>query len=189
MCTCMNGWIYIIVQRPISYVEHLQRENDQLRAQIEKNHDLGKYVRDKGRAVHPIARNRGKDLVIPGDVDTLVDDESSLNSSSSLSLSLAKNARESTQAKSHKKPSHHPAFSDAISCASRRVRREACKRQNQPDQAPWNASVLPTCTMPPMSFLHSAFGTGPTFYMLPPALIRRPDDMLSSPLGQHILDY
>ena len=96
MCTCMNGWIYIIVQRPISYVEHLQRENVQLRAQIEKNHDLGKYVLDNGRAVPPIARNRGKDLVFPGDVDTLVDDESSLNSSSSLSLSLAKNAREST---------------------------------------------------------------------------------------------
>ena len=40
-----------------------------------------------------------------------------------------------------------------------------------------------------MSFVHNAFGTGPTFYMLPTALIRGPDDMLSSPLGQHILDY
>ena len=40
-----------------------------------------------------------------------------------------------------------------------------------------------------MSFVHLAFGTGPTFYMPPTALIHRPDDMLSSPLGQHILDY
>ena len=43
--------------------------------------------------------------------------------------------------------------------------------------------------MPPKPFIHPAFGTGPTFYMPPAALIRRPDDMLSSPLGQHILDY
>ena len=42
--------------------------------------------------------------------------------------------------------------------------------------------------MPPMSFVHPAFGTGPTFYMPPVTLIRRPDDMLSSPLGQHILN-
>ena len=40
-----------------------------------------------------------------------------------------------------------------------------------------------------MPVVHPAFGTGPTFYMSLAALIRRPDDMLSSPLGQHILDY
>ena len=33
------------------------------------------------------------------------------------------------------------------------------------------------------------FGASQTFYMPPTTLIRRPDDMLSSPLGQHILDY
>ena len=43
--------------------------------------------------------------------------------------------------------------------------------------------------MPPISLVHHAFGTGPTFYMPLEALIRRPDDMLSSPLRQHILDY
>ena len=49
--------------------------------------------------------------------------------------------------------------------------------------------VLPVGMMPQMSFIHPSFGTGLTFYMLPAILIRRPDDMLSSPLGQHILDY
>ena len=49
--------------------------------------------------------------------------------------------------------------------------------------------VFPKGLIPPMTFVHPAFGTGPTFYMPPTALIRRPDDMLSSPLGQHILDY
>ena len=49
--------------------------------------------------------------------------------------------------------------------------------------------VLAASTMPPMQLVYSAFGTGPAFYMPPAALIHRPDGMLSSPLGQHILDY
>ena len=49
--------------------------------------------------------------------------------------------------------------------------------------------VLPAGMMPQISFVHHAFGPGPAFYIPPAALIRRPDDMLSSPLGQHILDY
>ena len=52
-----------------------------------------------------------------------------------------------------------------------------------------NESVLPIGTIPPMSFVHPTFSTGPTFCMPPAALIRRPNDMLSSPLGQHILGY
>ena len=37
--------------------------------------------------------------------------------------------------------------------------------------------------------MHPAFGVGPTFYTQPATLIQGPDDMLSSPLGQHILNY
>ena len=105
------------------HVERLQHENDQLRAQIEKSRDLGKDVQDNGRAMHPIARNRGKEPVIPDNVDTPANDELSSGSSPSLSLSPAKNARESIKAKWHKKPSHYLAFNDAISDASRRARR------------------------------------------------------------------
>ena len=70
-----------------------------MRAQIEKMCDLGKYVRDSGRAMHPIAHNRGKGPIIPYDVDTPVDDKLSSSSSLSMSLSPAKNARESIKAK------------------------------------------------------------------------------------------
>ena len=139
--------------------------------------------------MHLIARNRGKELVISDNVNTLVDDALSSSSSPSLSLSPTKNARESTKAKSCKKPSHYLAFSDAISGASCRARREAGRKPNKPDQATGNVLVLPVGQMPPIPFVHPPFGTGPTFYMLPVALIRRPDDMLSPPLGQHILDY
>ena len=49
--------------------------------------------------------------------------------------------------------------------------------------------VLPAGMMPSMPLVHPTFGIGPTFYMPLVAMIHRPDDMLSSPLGQHILDY
>ena len=147
------------------HAKHLQRDNDQLRAHIKKSRNLGKNVQNSGRTVHPIARNREKEPIIRDDIDTPTDDKLSLGSSSSLSLSLAKNAREGTKVKSCKKPSHHPAFNDAISGASRRVRREAYRRQNQPNQAPRNVSVFPASTMPPIPLLHPTFDTGPTFYM------------------------
>ena len=61
--------------------KRLQHENDQLWAQIRKSHNLKKYVRDSGRAVHPIARNKGKEPIFPNDVDTPADDELSSSSS------------------------------------------------------------------------------------------------------------
>ena len=148
--------------------------------------------------MHPIACNKRKEPIIPDDVNTPEDDELSSGNSPSLSLSPSKNARKSAKAKSRKRPLHHLAFSNAISDASRRVRRDATMRQNQLVQALGNASILPegtmppilsTGAMPPMPFVHPTFGIGPTFYMPSTALIRRLDDMLSSPLGQHILDY
>ena len=112
------------------HAERLQQENDQLWAQIEKSCDLGKEVRDSGRAAHPITRNKGKEPIILDDVDTSADNELSSGNSPSLSLSSTKNVRESAKTKSRKRPSHHPAFSDAVSGASRRERRETSRRQN-----------------------------------------------------------
>ena len=40
--------------------EHLQRENEQLRSQVEKSLELGKDVRDGDRVEHPIVPNKGK---------------------------------------------------------------------------------------------------------------------------------
>ena len=97
-----------------------------------------------------------------------------------------RNSRGSTRAKSLRKHSHHPALSDAISGASRRAREQLNRRQNQLLQAPQNASMLPDGMMPPM---HPAFGVEPTFYAQLTTLIRGPDDMLSLPLEQHILNY
>ena len=183
---------------PQGHAERLQWEDDQLQAQIEKSRDLRKDVRDSDRNALPPAHNKGKKPIVLDDVDIPAYDELSSGSFPSLSLSPVKDTQGSTKAKSRKRPSHHHAFSDAISGASRRARREAGRRQNQPVQAPRNYSilpedtmppVLPAGTMPPMLLAHLAFSTWPPFYMLLAALIRRLDDMLSSPLGQHILDY
>ena len=138
---------------------------------------------------YTIAHNKGKGPVAPGDVDTLADDELSSGSSPSLNLSPTKNNWESIRTRSHKRPSPYLAFSDSVSGASRRVRRKARRRQYRLGQALGNSPMLPFGTLPLVPLAHPSFGTTPTFYIQLTTLIRRPDDMLSSPLGQHILDY
>ena len=49
--------------------------------------------------------------------------------------------------------------------------------------------MLPSSMLPLAPHAHPAYGTTPTFYVPPATLIPRLDDMLSSSLGQHILDY
>ena len=130
-----------------------------------------------------------KEPIAHNDVDTPEDNELSLASSPSLSLSPTKNSGESTKIRSRKRPPPHPAFSDAVSEASHRARREASRRQNRPNQALGNPPVLPSSTLPPMHPMHLTFDATLTFYIPLTTLIRRPDDMLSLPLGQYILDY
>ena len=50
-------------------VESLQCENDQLLAQVEKSCELGRDEQDGNRAEHPFARHKGKEPIIPDDVD------------------------------------------------------------------------------------------------------------------------
>ena len=84
-------------------------------------------MKDSGRALHPVPRNRGKEPIIPDEADAPADDELSSGSSPPLGLSLAKN----TRVKLRKRTSHCPAFNDVVSGASRRARREVGRGQNQ----------------------------------------------------------
>ena len=136
-----------------------------------------------------IAGNKEKGPIVLDDVDTLADNKLSSGSSPSLNLSPVKNTRESIRTKLHKRPLPHLAFSDVVGGASCRARREVGRRQYRLGQASRNPLVLPSGTLPPVPPTHPAFGTSPTFYVLPAALIWRSNDMFSSPLGQHILDY
>ena len=101
--------------RELQYrVEHLQRENDRLRAQVEKRHDLSESdVQDSSQARNTTARNKGKEPIVPDNVDTPKDDE--LSSSSSPDLSLVKSSR----AMSLQRFSHRPAFNNVDSSTFR----------------------------------------------------------------------
>ena len=74
-------------------VEHLQRENDRLQAQVEKRRDLDERdVQDSGQAKHPAVHDKGKKPIVLDDVDILENDD--LSSGSSPNPSLAKNNKD-----------------------------------------------------------------------------------------------
>ena len=68
------------------HAKHLQHKNDRLQTQVEKRRGLGERdLQDNGQARHPIARDKGKEPIIPDDVDTPADDELSSGGSPNLS--------------------------------------------------------------------------------------------------------
>ena len=76
--------------------KHLQHKNDRLRAQVEKRHDLGKRdAQHSSEARYSTTCNKGKEPIVPNNVDTPADDE--LSSGSLPHLSPTK----SNRAKSH----------------------------------------------------------------------------------------
>ena len=88
--------------------EHLQCENDRLRAQVGKRGDLdGTDVQDSYQVRHLTARDKGKEHIAPNNVDTPVDNE--LSSGSSPNLSPTK----SSIARVCQRHSHRPTFSNA----------------------------------------------------------------------------
>ena len=113
-------------------------------AQIEKICDLGKNVRDSSRATFPTSCNKGKEPVVPNDVDTLTDDELSLGSSPSLTLSLTKNAR--VRCLHITLPSTMPLVARPIGEGGRQA---GGRTSHEPVHAPRNALVLPEGAMPP----------------------------------------
>ena len=70
----------------------------------------GRDVQDNDKAVHPIPRNKGKELIVLDEVDAPVDDELSSGSSPSPNLSSAKNTRESARTRSCKDKITQEAF-------------------------------------------------------------------------------
>ena len=106
-------------------VEHLQWEKDHLRAQVKKRRDLGeKDTQDSSQAKHPTARNKGKESIVPDNIDTSADDKLSLGSSPD--LSPTKNSR----ARLHQRRLHHPAFNNVNSGTFRHAIREIGQGQN-----------------------------------------------------------
>ena len=108
-----------------------------------------------------------------------------LSLGSSPNLSLAKNSR----ARLSQRPSHRPTFSNANGGTFHQARREIGRGQNQPNGVPGNTPALHASVIPPMPPMYPVYRTEIALYILPAIAIRSPNDMLSSPLSQHILDY
>ena len=75
-----------------SSVDHLQQENEHLRAHLEE--DRGDNARGSSHPAPPVKQNKCKEPILLGDSDAATDDELSFGSSPLLDLSPPKNNME-----------------------------------------------------------------------------------------------
>ena len=99
-------------------------------------------------------------------------------------LSPPKNNMEAESRKRPPRPS-----SRSVNSMHRQVQREISREQRQSEQAPENVPTWHRGIAPPLLFMYPTFRAAPAPHMLTSTTVRGPEDMLSSPLGQHILSY
>ena len=160
--------------------DHLQQENDRLWAHLEE--ERGENARGSSHPTPPLRQNRGKEPILPGDSDAVVDDELSSCSSPLLDPSPPKN---SVEAESRKRPPRRSSHS--VNGMHRRARREIGRERQQSEQAPKNLPTWHRGIAPPLPFMYPTFDVALALHMLTSTTFRGPEDMLSSPLGQHTL--
>ena len=160
----------------------LQEENKRLRTQLEA--DRVEQLREPPCLFPPSRPGKGKELAAPGDINLPADDELSSGNSPLPRRSPSPNAAE---VQSRKRSPRRSSWS--ISVARRRVRTEPSRDQRQPtpthQYVPDRAGHFPS----PVPSIYQPFGIAPAPQMIFSSAVRRPQDMLSTPLGQHILDY
>ena len=71
----------------------------------------------------------------------------------------------------------------------RRIRREISRERRQSEQAPENVPTWHRGAASSLLFMYPTFGVAPAPHMLTSTTVRGLENMLSSPLGQHILSY
>ena len=164
------------------HANHLLQENERLRARLETNGVENPQVATQ---TVPLTRaNKGKGPTLPDHSDHPADDEHSLDSSP---LPCRPPPQNNGEAESRKRPPRQS--SRVVSVAHHRTRREASRDRPRSELAPEYISAQFGGMAPQFPLEQYPFGASPalraTFY--PP--IRGSYDILSSPLGQHILDY
>ena len=163
-----------------SRADHLQQENDYQRDRLE-----GERIENARGSSHPaplVKQNKGKKPIRPEDSDAAADDELSSGSSPFLDLTPPKN---NVKAESRKRTLR--CSSRSVSGMPRRVWREFSRERWQLERAHENMLTRLGGAAPP--FGYPTFGAVPVPYMTARTTIRGVEDMLSSPLGQHILSY
>ena len=186
------SWHHEIKARQEEQTRHmveLHGQENRLRDEIERlRTQLEAGLADQSREPpHPFPHSRlgkGKEVAASDDVDLPVDDELSSENSPLPRRSPSPNA---TEAHSRKRPPRRP--SRSISVARHRVRREPSRDQRPqtlaPQYVPDRAGGLP----PPVPSMYPPYRATPVPQMIAPSAVRGPQDMLSTPPGQHILDY
>ena len=134
--------------------------------------------------VPPTRTNKGKEHALPDHIDPLVDHELSSNSSS---LPCHSPPQSNVEAKSKKRPPRHSNW--AINGTHHQMRREASKDRPHSELAPEHMPTRFGGVAPHFLPMQYSFGATPTLHTASYPPSRGPYDMLSSPLGQHILDY
>ena len=165
-----------------SRADHLQQENDYQRDRLE-----GERIENARGSSHPtplVKQNKGKKPIRSEDSDAAADDELSSGSSPFLDLTPPKN---NVKAESRKMTMR--CSSRSVSGMPRRVRREFSRERRQSERALENMLAWLGGAAPSLPFWYPTFGAAPVPYMPAPTTIRGVEDMLSSPLGQHILSY
>ena len=164
------------------HANRLQQENERLRACLETN-----GVENPQGAAQPVPLTRadkGKGLALPDHSDQPANDDFSSESSP---LPYRSPPQNNEEAESKKRPPHQS--SRAMSGARRRVlkgaNRDRPRSESAPEHIPTRFGGMAPRFLPEQHPFREPPTLHATFY--PP--VRGPYDMLSSPLGQHILDY
>ena len=165
-----------------SCADHLQQENDRLQARLEE--DRGKNARGSNHPSPSVKYNEGKEPILSGDSDAAANDEFSSSSSPLPNLPPPNNNME---AESRKRPPHRS--NRSVSGMHHRVRREINRKQRQLKQAPENVPMWHRGVAPLLLFMYLTFRVALAPHMPTSTIIRGPEDMLSFPLGKHILSY
>ena len=143
-----------------------------------------KQPREPPRPFPPSRLSKSKETAAPDDIDLPADDELSSGSSPLPRRSPSPN---SAEAHSRKRP---PRWSSQfVSIARRRVRREPSRDQRPLTLAPQYAPNRAEGFHLPGPSIYRPYGAAPAPQMIAPSAVRGPLDMLSTPLGQHILNY
>ena len=136
------------------------------------------------RPFPPSSPSKGKEAVASEDIELPVNDELSSGSSPLPHRFPSPNTLE---AQSRKRPPRRS--NRSIRVARRQMRREPNKDQQQPTPAHQYVPDRAGGSPPPVPSMYLPFGAAPAPQMIFSSAIRGPHDMLSTPLGQHILDY
>ena len=166
----------------LEHANRLQLGNERLRIRLETNR--AENLQEAPQHVPPTRINKGKELGLPNHSDPPSDDELSSGSSP---LPRHSPPQSNAEAESRKRPPRHS--NRAINGMRRRMRREASKDKPYSELAPEHMPTRFGGVAPHFLPTQYPFGATPALHVVsyPPG--RGPHDMLSSPLGQHILDY